>query len=52
MIGPEIDIWSMGVVLFVLTCGYLPFDGKNYGELFMKIVHGEFTIPNFISNGK
>jgi hypothetical protein len=42
----------MGVVLFVLLCGYLPFDGKNFSELFSKIVHGEFLIPHFISDGK
>ena len=42
----------MGVVLFVLVCGYLPFDGNSFSELFSKIINGQFIVPDFVSDGK
>lgn len=47
--GPKIDIWSMGVVLFVLVAGYLPFDGASFSELFNKILRGAYEMPAFLS---
>ena len=39
------DIWSCGIILFVMLCGYLPFDGKNNSDLFNKIVKCKVNYP-------
>ncbi|EJD54596.1 Pkinase-domain-containing protein [Auricularia subglabra TFB-10046 SS5] len=47
--GPEIDVWSCGVVLFVMLCGRLPFEDDDINQLFTKITSGHFLIPNHVS---
>ncbi|XP_068634405.1 CBL-interacting protein kinase 2-like [Aristolochia californica] len=45
--GAKADIWSSGVVLFVLLAGYLPFHDSNLMEMYRKIGKGEFRCPNW-----
>ena len=46
--GLSVDIWSCGVILFALLCGYLPFEDKNTSVLYKKILDGAFHIPRFV----
>uniref|UniRef100_A0A8C6UUL8 non-specific serine/threonine protein kinase n=1 Tax=Neogobius melanostomus TaxID=47308 RepID=A0A8C6UUL8_9GOBI len=50
-IGSEADVWSMGVLLFALLCGYLPFDDDNYMVLYRKISGGKYDNPEWLSPG-
>uniref|UniRef100_A0A096LTW2 Maternal embryonic leucine zipper kinase n=1 Tax=Poecilia formosa TaxID=48698 RepID=A0A096LTW2_POEFO len=50
-IGSEADVWSMGVLLFALLCGYLPFDDDNCMILYRKIMRGKYDNPQWLSPG-
>ena len=48
--GPGADIWSMGVILFALVCGFLPFEDQNTSSLYRKILAGEYKPAKWISS--
>ncbi|XP_012574548.1 CBL-interacting serine/threonine-protein kinase 1-like isoform X2 [Cicer arietinum] len=49
--GAKSDIWSCGIILYVILTGYLPFDDRNLAVLYQKIFKGDVQIPRWLSPG-
>jgi 5'-AMP-activated protein kinase catalytic alpha subunit len=47
--GNAVDIWSIGIVLFAMVCGYLPYEDPDNLRLYKKIVSGKLEFPSNIS---
>ena len=48
--GFKIDIWSSGIILYAMLCGYLPFEDKDNDRLFQKILDCKLEFPNYITD--
>ncbi|XP_069123059.1 maternal embryonic leucine zipper kinase-like isoform X1 [Argopecten irradians] len=49
-LGSEADLWSMGILLYALLCGYLPFDDEKIPQLYRKIQSGKYDSPSWLSD--
>ena len=48
--GINTDIWSSGIILYLMLCKQFPFNDKNNSKLYQKILSGKFNIPNNLSD--
>ena len=48
--GLSADIWSSGIILYAMACGYLPFEDPNTTKLYKKILNCDYLLPGFISS--
>jgi len=46
--GLDTDIWSLGVITYAMTVGYLPFEDPDTNKLYKKIINLDYIIPNYV----
>ena len=48
--GLEVDVWSCGIILYAMLCGYLPFEDPDTDKLYKKIIRCDYSFPHYISS--
>lgn len=48
--GLAADMWSCGVIIYAMVCGFLPFEDPKTNKLYQKILNAEYSIPDFVSD--
>ena len=46
----KVDLWSSGITLYAMLCGYLPFDEESKTALYDKILACKFALPKYLSS--